>query len=109
MLFNALGLNEIFSTNRFFNRANYGNWQRDTEREVDMLQGSFFLTQRSLWEQLGGLDEVEEKWREILESDTEIPVTPYKKDILMDLYGVGWLPYYVYDDGGKQVELAAYA
>lgn len=57
LLFHALGLNEIFSTNRFFNRANYGNWQRDTEHEVDMLQGSFFLTKRSLWEQLGGLDE----------------------------------------------------
>jgi hypothetical protein len=60
-------------------------------------------------DRLGALAEVEEKWRGILESDTEIPVTPYKKDILMDLYGVGWLPYYVYDDGGKQVELAAYA
>ena len=43
------------------------------------------------------------------ENVTEIPVTPYKKDILVELYGVGWLPYYVYDDGGKQVELAAYA
>jgi len=59
-------------------------------------------------DRLSALAEVEEKWREILENDTEIPVTPYKKDILMDLYGVGWLPYYVYDDGGKQVELAAF-
>jgi len=58
LLFNALGLNEIFSTSRFFNRANYGDWLRDTEYEVDMLQGSFFLTLRSLWEQLGGLDEI---------------------------------------------------
>ncbi len=59
-------------------------------------------------ERLEALAEVEEKWREILESDAEIPVTPYKKDILLELFGVGWLPYYVYDDGGKQVELAAY-
>jgi len=57
LLFNALGLNEIFSTSRIFNRANYGNWLRDTEYEIDMLQGSFFLTLRSLWEQLDGLDE----------------------------------------------------
>jgi len=60
-------------------------------------------------DRLKALAEVDEKWQEILENDTEIPITPYKKDILMDLYGVGWLPYYVYDDGGKQVELAAYA
>jgi len=60
-------------------------------------------------ERVEALAEVEEKWQEILENITEIPVTPYKKDILIDLYGVGWLPYYVYDDGGKEVELAAYA
>ena len=59
-------------------------------------------------ERVEALAEVEEKWHEILESVTEIPVTPYKKDILVELYGVGWLPYYVYDDEGKQVELAAY-
>ena len=59
-------------------------------------------------ERVEALAEVEEKWQEILENVTEIPVTPYKKDILVELYGVGWLPYYVYDDGGKQVELAAY-
>ena len=55
------------------------------------------------------LDEVETKWQGILENVTEIAVTPYKKDILMELYGVGWLPYYSYQDGGKQVELAAFS
>jgi GT2 family glycosyltransferase len=58
LLFNALGLNETFSSSCFFNRTNYGCWQRNTELEIDMLQGSFFLTRRSLWEQLGGLDEI---------------------------------------------------
>jgi len=60
-------------------------------------------------DRLEALSEVEDKWRDILEDDIEIPVTPYKKDILMDLFGVGWMPYYIYDDGGKEVELAAYA
>lgn len=54
------------------------------------------------------LEEVEEKWQEILESTAEIPVTPYKKDILVELFGVAWIPYYLYDDGGRQVELAAF-
>lgn len=57
LLFSALGLSKTFATSCFFNKANYGCWQRDTEYEVDMLQGCFFLTQRHLWEQLGGLDE----------------------------------------------------
>ena len=59
-------------------------------------------------ERLASLDELEGKWREILEDTEEIPVTPYKKDILMEIFGVAWVPYYLFDDGSRQVELAAY-
>jgi hypothetical protein len=52
--------------------------------------------------------EVDEKWQKILEGDTEIPVRPYKKDILMEIFGVAWFPYYLYEDGGREIELAAY-
>jgi len=54
------------------------------------------------------LREVDEKWQTILENDTEIPITPYKKDILMEIFGVGWFPYYVYEDKGREIELAAF-
>ena len=60
-------------------------------------------------ERLGSLEEVEEKWQGILENTIEISVTPYKKDILAELFGVAWMPYYLYDDGGRRVELAAYS
>lgn len=52
--------------------------------------------------------EVDEKWQEILEGNTEIPITPYKKNILLEIFGVAWFPYYLYDDGGRDIELAAY-
>lgn len=57
LLFSALGLSKAFKKSCFFNQANYGCWPRDTQKEVDMLQGCFFLTTRNLWDQLGGLDE----------------------------------------------------
>jgi len=57
LLFSALGLSKLFSDSCFFNKANYGCWQRNSEREVDIVQGCFFLTSRTLWEQQGGLDE----------------------------------------------------
>ena len=60
-------------------------------------------------ERLDALEEAEEKWQEILEQVTEIPVNPYKKDILVELFGVAWFPYYTYEDEGKQVELAAFS
>jgi hypothetical protein len=60
-------------------------------------------------ERVQALEEVEEKWSEILQNTTEIPVTPYKKDILVELFGVAWVPYYLYDEGGRSVELGAYS
>ena len=56
LLFSALGLSKLFSTSCLFNNANYGCWQRDTVKEVDILSGCFFLITRQVWEQLGGLD-----------------------------------------------------
>ncbi len=57
LLLSSLGLNRIFKKSCFFNQANYGCWQRDSVKVVDILQGSFFLTTKSLWNQLKGLDE----------------------------------------------------
>lgn len=56
LLFSALGLSKLFNKSCFFNHANYGCWERDTVKEVDILSGCFFLTSRQVWERLGGLD-----------------------------------------------------
>lgn len=57
LLFSALGLSKLFKHSCFFNRDNYGCWDRTSERAVDVVTGCFFLTPRKLWEELGGLDE----------------------------------------------------
>ncbi|MFK7802748.1 MAG: DUF87 domain-containing protein [Anaerolineae bacterium] len=54
------------------------------------------------------VDELDEKWLDVAEDVTEIPIQPYKKDILVDLFGVGWLPYHVIDDDGRPLEFAAF-
>ncbi len=56
LLFSALGLSKLFSSSCLFNYANYGCWQRDTVKEVDILSGCFFLIKRQVWDELGGLD-----------------------------------------------------
>ena len=54
------------------------------------------------------VDEIEERWKlENIEIE-EIKVPPFKKDILIDLFGVAWMPYYVIDSGGRRIELKAY-
>ncbi len=57
LLFSATGLSKIFRSSCFFNHDNYGCWDRKSVRHVDVITGCFFLTKRSLWEELEGLDE----------------------------------------------------
>ena len=50
------GLALIFSRSAFLNPEEMGGWDRGDERAVDVVQGSFFLIPRALWEQLDGFD-----------------------------------------------------
>jgi GT2 family glycosyltransferase len=52
----STGLALIFRKSAFFNPEEMGTWDRGDERDVDVVQGSFFLIRRDLWEELGGFD-----------------------------------------------------
>ena len=51
-----LGLNGLFRHSELFNSEYYGNWARDSEREVDIVTGCLFLLRREFWITLGGFD-----------------------------------------------------
>ena len=55
------------------------------------------------------LQESNDRWEEIARQVTEISVTPYKKDILVEVFGVAWAPHYVAQIGDQMVELAGYS
>jgi hypothetical protein len=55
------------------------------------------------------LEEVNKRWEEIASQVSEIQVTPYKKDILVEMFGVAWFPHYVVETGGQILELAGYS
>jgi GT2 family glycosyltransferase len=52
------GLSSLFRNSMLLNSEAYGGWQRDTEREVDIVTGCLFLIRRSDWDDLGGFDPV---------------------------------------------------
>ncbi len=54
------------------------------------------------------LEDVNDRWGEIANQSTDIPVTPYKKDILVDLFGVAWMPFHVVQTGNQAIELPGY-
>jgi hypothetical protein len=53
-------------------------------------------------------EEIKQRWAEIANDISEIPVQPYKKDVLLDLFGVAWLPYHLVQIGQETVELPGF-
>jgi hypothetical protein len=81
----------------------------DVNESLDMIEQYTKEIEDLERDRIDELREVEQHWREILEGVTEIPIPPYKKDILVELFGVGWFPYYTYQDQGRDIELAAFS
>jgi hypothetical protein len=55
------------------------------------------------------LEEVEHKWEEVIADVTERSLTPAKKNVVSELFGIIWLPHYVVEDSqGKEQQLPAY-
>lgn len=52
------GLAAIFPNSPLFNAEAIGGWARDSDREVDIVSGCFFMISKSLWSELGGFDPV---------------------------------------------------
>ncbi len=59
-------------------------------------------------EKAQALQDVNDKWADIADDMEEIPVRPYKKDILIDLFGVSWMPYHIVQAGGRTMELPGF-
>jgi hypothetical protein len=60
-------------------------------------------------EKAAALEELDRKWGEVVEDITEIPIAPYQKDILLELFGVAWMPYYLVEAEGQLIEAAGFA
>jgi GT2 family glycosyltransferase len=52
----ATGLAKLFNRSELLNPECYGGWSRDSQRHVDIVQGSFLLIERAFWNELGGFD-----------------------------------------------------
>lgn len=54
------------------------------------------------------LADLKTKWEGKAGEISEIPVSPTKSNIYMDLFGVIWLPYYVVNVNGQKMEIPAF-
>ena len=59
-------------------------------------------------ERTQALQTVKDTWVEIADDMEMIPVYPYKKDILVDYFGVAWMPFYRIESQGRVFELPGF-
>jgi hypothetical protein len=55
------------------------------------------------------LEEVNERWEQVASQMTELQVTPYKKDIQVEMFGVAWYPHFVVRSGGQIIEVGGFS
>jgi hypothetical protein len=51
---------------------------------------------------------VKEKWSSLVNEISEITLAPFRKDVMLEFFGVAWLPYYRLQDGQEIVELSGF-
>ncbi len=54
------------------------------------------------------LQEVQQRWADVASEVSEVPLTPYKKDIYVNAFGVAWLPYYRLTVDSQEREIPAH-
>lgn len=59
-------------------------------------------------EKTTALQEVNDRWAELVNQVSEIPVSPLKKDVLVSLFGIAWLPYHLVQAGDERIELPGF-
>ncbi len=59
-------------------------------------------------ERQSALEDIQERWAQVIDREIELPVTPYKKDIYLEMFGVAWMPYYMITVSGQTRELPAF-
>jgi hypothetical protein len=52
--------------------------------------------------------EINDRWGTVVNEITEVTIAPKKTDVLVNLFGVAWLPYYVIKSGTETFELPAF-
>lgn len=55
------------------------------------------------------LKAVDDKWENVVSQVTEVSISPTKSDIFSEVFGVAWVPFYLVEQGGKTLELPAFA
>ncbi len=96
-------LSTSLSKNRLTQRA-----KEMLEQEKQELQTLEKQVQQMEADRQAQMAAVQERWARLIAEESEMPLSPQKKDIYLQAFGIAWLPYYQLSAGGQPVEVAAF-
>jgi hypothetical protein len=73
---------------------------------IEAFQEELAELERELMDEL---EEIDERWSEIAAEVEETTITPYKKNIQLEMFGVAWFPFWSMREGDEQFELPGFA
>ena len=84
------------------------NAKNDVEESVDAIKQYEKEIASIEAEKEIAIQAINDKWAEIGRQVTEIPLAAQKKDILLDFFGVAWMPYHLVKIGDELIELPGF-
>jgi predicted nucleic acid-binding Zn-ribbon protein len=77
----------------------------ESMEEIEDLKEDLAEIEEELVEEL---EEIKERWGEAAAEIEETVITPYKKNIHLELFGVAWVPHWRLEVGGEALEVRGY-
>jgi prefoldin subunit 5 len=96
-------LSRMSRARRFRERAHSDVYE--AEQRINELEAELEATQQAMEDELR---RVHEKWTQVASTVQEYRITPYKKDIFVSAFGLGWVPYWLLVSGDSTVLLPAW-
>jgi hypothetical protein len=81
----------------------------DVDESVDVIKDIQAEIAAIEQEKTAAVKSVNDKWTEIAGQVTEIPLSAQKKDILLDFFGVAWMPYHLVKLNDQSFELPGFS
>lgn len=79
----------------------------DVEESIEEIEVLKKQGETLLQEEEEALEAVDQKWAEIVQQIETVNVPPYKKNIVIELFGVAWRPHWVVEVDGRQRTIVA--
>jgi hypothetical protein len=54
------------------------------------------------------ISEIQDKWGKVVSDSSEVTVVPKKTDVFISLFGVAWMPHYIFRTAAETIELPAF-